>query len=260
MSSGSSSQTGTDGSDNLNGGSGDDSLSGGAGNDFLNGGSGADILNGGSGSDTLNGGSGNDTLVYNVAENSGSVTNRDVYTGGSGKDTVQIEFTLNDWLDPANYTQVQNYLAHLAKYVNAKTGELSNGSASDFTFTFGSSSLTVQMIEQLKVYVDGFGVIDLAGNDKPLIFSQPANATLAETDSALSGSGTVVFADVDIGDTPEASSAFAGASGRVLTPQQCQEAVHAFSVTPAAGACEGRAGLGRVADVHVGEHDGPAPG
>ena len=76
--------------------------------------SGSSTQTGTGASDTLNGGSGNDTLVYNVAENSAPAS-RDVYTGGSGKDTVQIEFTLDQWLDSANYTQVQNYLAHLAK-------------------------------------------------------------------------------------------------------------------------------------------------
>jgi len=145
---------GTSGNENLNGGSGDDVIHGGAGNDKISGGSGDDTLNGGSGSDTLNGGSGDDTLIYNLSENSAAGT-KDVYTGGSGKDTVLIEFTLAQWLDAGNQAQIANYLQHLAKYTNAKTGEVSNGSASDFTFTFGGSTLTVQMIEKLAVTVDG---------------------------------------------------------------------------------------------------------
>ena len=146
--------TGTAGSDTINSGNGDDSVSGGAGNDSVNGGAGNDRLDGGSGSDQLNGGSGNDTLVYNVSENIAAGT-KDVYTGGAGVDTLELQLTRAQWLESATQTQIAAYLAHLAAVTNARTGEVSNGSASDFVFRFGSSTLTVQMTEVLRVLVDG---------------------------------------------------------------------------------------------------------
>ena len=146
--------TGTAGSDTINSGNGDDTVSGGAGSDSLNGGAGSDTLDGGSGSDQLNGGSGSDTLIYNVSENIAAGT-KDVYTGGAGVDTLQLQFTRAQWLESATQTQIAAYLAHLAAVTNAKTGEVSNGSASDFVFRFGSSTLTVQMTETLAVLVDG---------------------------------------------------------------------------------------------------------
>ncbi|MDP9971727.1 VCBS repeat-containing protein [Variovorax paradoxus] len=149
--------TGTAGSDTINSGNGDDSVSGGAGNDSLNGGAGDDTLDGGSGSDQLNGGSGADTLIYNVSENTAAGT-RDVYTGGAGVDTLQLQFTRAQWLEASTQTQIAAYLTHLAAVTNARTGEVSNGSASDFVFSFGSSTLTVQMTEVLRVLVDGIEV------------------------------------------------------------------------------------------------------
>lgn len=146
--------TGTADSDIINSGNGDDAVSGGAGSDSLNGGAGSDTLDGGSGSDQLNGGSGSDTLIYNVSENIAAGT-KDVYTGGAGVDTLQLQFTRAQWLESTTQTQISAYLAHLDAVTNAKTGEVSNGSASDFVFRFGSSTLTVQMTETLAILVDG---------------------------------------------------------------------------------------------------------
>ena len=159
---------------NLNGGAGSDTLSGGGGSDLLNGGSGNDILDGGSGSDTLNGDSGNDILIYKLAENAGA---GDLYTGGSGIDTVRLMLTNAEWLNDAVQVQLARYFAHLATVQTNNQGEVSNGSSRDFTFNFGSSTtLTVQMMEKLQVYVDGVVVIDL---DKPII---------DVTDSTVAGS------------------------------------------------------------------------
>jgi Ca2+-binding RTX toxin-like protein len=153
---------GGDGNDKISGGAGNDTLIGGSGNDTLDGGSGDDILDGGSGSDTLNGGSGDDVLIYEVSDTGAT---KDVYTGGSGVDAVVIEFTSSQWAQYHN--QVQAYLTHLAKYTNVKTGEVSNGTASDFTFKFGASTLTVQMMEKIQVVIDGQS-IDL---DKPTLLN-----------------------------------------------------------------------------------------
>src|SRR5688572_5330495 len=155
--------TGTSGSDTLNGGAGADTLSGGAGADTLNGGSGNDILDGGSGSDTLKGDSGDDLFIYRLAENIGS---SDVYTGGSGIDVVRVMLTSAEWLSDSVQYQIARYYEHLATVQRNTQGEVSNGSARDFTFTFGSSTLTVQMMERLEIYVDGTQVTDL---DAPVI-------------------------------------------------------------------------------------------
>jgi VCBS repeat-containing protein len=153
-SNGSDSLTGTVGNDTINSGNGDDSIDGGSGNDSLNGGAGSDTLDGGSGSDQLNGGSGSDTLIYNVSANLAAGT-KDVYTGGSGVDTLELQLTRAQWLESSTQTQIAAYLAHLSAVANARTGEVSNGSASDFVFSFGSSTLTVQMTEVLRILVDG---------------------------------------------------------------------------------------------------------
>jgi VCBS repeat-containing protein len=144
--------TSTDGSDTLNGGSGADTIDGGAGNDRISGGSGSDTIDGGSGSDIVNGDSGNDTLIYNLSENlTGS---KDIYTGGSGIDTVLLELSQAQWTDAAVRTQLQNYVQFLSAVKLNTQGEVSNGSASDFTFTFANgTTLTVQMMEKLAISV-----------------------------------------------------------------------------------------------------------
>ncbi|WP_028101381.1 VCBS domain-containing protein, partial [Pseudoduganella violaceinigra] len=143
---------GTSGSDTINSGNGDDTVNGGAGSDSINGGAGNDILDGGSGSDQLNGGSGDDTLIYNVLENAAAGT-KDVYTGGAGIDTVVLQLSSAQWLDKSVRAELQRYVELLATVKTNPQGEVSNGSASDFMFTFGSSTLTVQMMEKLVVAV-----------------------------------------------------------------------------------------------------------
>ncbi|HEY0683213.1 MAG TPA: VCBS domain-containing protein, partial [Steroidobacter sp.] len=196
--------TGTSGADTLSGGAGDDTLSGGAGSDRLNGGSGTDILDGGSGSDTLNGDSGNDILVYRLAENAGS---GDLYTGGSGIDTVRLMLTNAEWLQDSVQVQLARYFEHLATVQRNGQGEISNGSARDFTFNFGTSTLTVQMMERLEIYVDGAAVTNL---DAPIV--DVLDSTIARTvtedgndDSSPTtveiGSGSIKFFDLDVADT-----------------------------------------------------------
>ena len=201
---------GTSGNDTLNGGSGADTIDGGAGNDKISGGSGSDILNGGSGSDIVNGDSGNDTLIYNISENSTPRT-VDVYTGGSGVDTLVIQMTLTEWAIAAYRSQLYDFMAKLVAVTNAKTGEVSNGSASDFTFTFGDSKLTVQMTEKLEVYVGAVKVIDstdktasppsapdlMAASDSGA--SQTDNLTNDATPT-FSGTGAEPFATVKLYD------------------------------------------------------------
>ncbi|WP_426164711.1 VCBS domain-containing protein [Pseudoduganella sp. R-34] len=143
---------GTCGNDTINSGNGDDCVDGGTGNDSLNGGAGNDTLDGGSGSDQVNGGVGNDTLIYNVVENMASGS-RDVYTGGAGVDIVKLQLSQAQWCDCDVRKELENYIQFLATVKINAQGEVSNGAASDFIFHFGSSTLTVQMMEKLVVEV-----------------------------------------------------------------------------------------------------------
>ncbi|MES2786751.1 MAG: Ig-like domain-containing protein [Pseudomonadota bacterium] len=108
-------------------------------------------------------------MIYNITQNSSA--NIDVYTGGSGLDTLLIQFTLQQWLIASNQSQIAAYLQHLAAWKKSN-GEVSSGIASDFTFTFGTSTLKVQMMGQLMVTVDG-------------VYQDPADvACLAVNDTA----------------------------------------------------------------------------
>ena len=202
--------TGTTGNDNLNGGSGADIIDGGAGNDKISGGSGSDILDGGSGSDTVNGDSGNDTLIYNLTENLNGA--KDIYTGGSGIDTVLLELTQAEWIDPAVRAELQRYVTFLATVKMNTQGEVSNGSASDFVFSFGSSgtTLTVQMMEKLAVSVFN----PSTGNYDPVNFHQTVltavtQQTVVEAANAAAQdlllTGTLSFIDLDVGQVLGAS-------------------------------------------------------
>ncbi|MGH8858617.1 MAG: cadherin-like domain-containing protein, partial [Polaromonas sp.] len=182
----------TDGNDHLNGGSGADTIDGGGGNDVINSGAGSDIIDGGSGSDRLNGGSGSDTLIYNLFENAGAT---DMYMGGSGIDAVRIVLTATEWGSSIVQQEIRKYLQHLATVkTNGNTGEVSNGTASDFTFDFGNNTrLTVSMMERLVVVVDGETIDPYA----PFITSY-AEVTIAENTTAVT---TVTAFDIDAGST-----------------------------------------------------------
>ena len=125
--------------------SGTNTITGTAGNNTITGGAGSDILDGGAGSDRLNGGSGSDTLIYTLKENTGAT---DLYSGGSGIDTVQLNLTMDEWRSSVVQTQIHSYVDFLSTVkTNVNTGEVSNGTASDFTFNFGGSTyITVSMM------------------------------------------------------------------------------------------------------------------
>ncbi len=204
------------GNDHLSGGSGNDVLLGGSGDDRLNGGSGTDTLNGGSGNDILNGDSGNDTLIYTLGENSGA---SDIYTGGSGIDTVRLQLTSAEWGRADVQAQIAQYIQHLSTVkANKNSGEVSNGSASDFTFVFdGGTRLTVQMMERLDVWVDGqpfdfHAPFVTAADDSGAVTEDAANPTLSD-------SGTIDFVDVDWSQSHSASVTSSGGNtlGGTLT-------------------------------------------
>ncbi len=135
----------------ITGTNGNDTIIGTDGSDIINSGNGDDIVNGGAGSDQINGGAGSDTLIYTVSENLGGF--KDVYTGGSGIDTVRIQLSYEQWSDPAVRWELERYVKFLSTVKMNSQGEVSNGSASDFIFNFGTSTLTVQMMEKLAVWV-----------------------------------------------------------------------------------------------------------
>ncbi|WP_431478321.1 beta strand repeat-containing protein [Massilia eburnea] len=135
----------------ITGSNGSDTITGTSGSDIINSGNGDDVVNGGGGSDQVNGGAGNDTLIYNVSENLGG--SKDVYTGGAGVDTVRILLTFDQWTDSTVRLELEKYVKFLSTVKANPQGEVSNGSASDFVFTFGTSTLTVQMMEKLAVWV-----------------------------------------------------------------------------------------------------------
>jgi len=135
----------------ITGTNGSDSITGTSANDIINSGNGDDFVNGGAGSDQINGGAGDDTLIYCLAENVGGY--KDVYTGGSGIDTVRLLLTYKEWCNSEIRVELERYVKFLTTVKMNPQGEVSNGSASDFVFTFGTSTLTVQMMEKLAVWV-----------------------------------------------------------------------------------------------------------
>ncbi|HEY0587657.1 MAG TPA: VCBS domain-containing protein [Pseudoduganella sp.] len=135
----------------ITGSNGSDTLIGTIGSDIINSGNGDDIVNGSAGSDQVNGGAGSDTLIYTVSENLGGY--KDVYTGGSGIDTVRLQLSFEQWNDPTVRWELERYVKFLSTVRMNTQGEVSNGSASDFVFNFGTSTLTVQMMETLAVWV-----------------------------------------------------------------------------------------------------------
>lgn len=107
----------------------------------------------------------------------------------------------------------------MAVKTNPKTGEVSNGAASDFTFDFGSGTkLTVQMMERLEIAVDG---VVVTNQDQPVIKNGPQAAGVVEdgdsdasASTAQSASGSLTFFDLDLTDSHVVSVATpAGAYG-----------------------------------------------
>ena len=159
-------------------------LTGGTGSDKLLGTFGNEVLDGAGGNDTLNGFGGDDTLIYNLTANATRAT-KDMYIGGWGTDTLVLQFTQAQWLDPSTQTQLTAYRNQLKAMTNTRTGEVGNASVNDFVFTFGASSLTVQMVEMLKVVVDG---IDQGTG-------HPAPAAVADSAFALEDGPAI---DIDV--------------------------------------------------------------
>ncbi len=79
-------------------------------------------------------------------------------------------------------------------------------------------------------------IITITGtDDAPMINSAAVNQTIAETDAALTASGTVGFSDVDTGDTPSATvtAQTVTSGGITLTNAQIDTLKNAFTIDPA---------------------------
>jgi VCBS repeat-containing protein len=146
----------------------------------------------------------------------------------------------------SNGTQIAAYLAHLSAVTNAKTGEVSNGSASDFG-SFSVANAAVQHLREGQVLTQTYTVtikdnsgtgsdsvtqdvtVTITGtNDAPVLSTITAPAPGAELANASAQdlapiSGTLSVSDLDVGDT--LSTAIAGTptlvwSGGSLTAGQ----------------------------------------
>jgi len=149
--------------------------------------SGSDALSGTSDSDKLNAGAGDDTMTYNVTDNLGDT--RDVYTGGAGIDTVLLEMSYAQWM--TYQSEISRYITHLETVKRNMQDEVSNGSSSDFTFEFVSdtstSTLTVQMMEKLRV------VVDVKGDGQYVEQDLIDDEVDAEDDTATFDDGTITI-------------------------------------------------------------------
>lgn len=149
---------GDDGDNRLIGFDDEDDIQGGAGDDTLKGGRGDDTLDGGAGNDILKGGLGDDTLIFDLSENSES---QSVYNGGNGTDTVRVKLTADQ------FAALREELAALNNWM-LESAESRNSGGDSFETSFG---LTLRNIENMEVYVEGFGLVDPA-NTPPSVLGE----------------------------------------------------------------------------------------
>lgn len=161
----------------------DDTLEGGDGSDLLIGQKGDDILDGGAGDDKLLAGSGNDLLIYDVAQNSGSV---DDYSGGKDYDILQINVDAETADQLWFQTAMADYQAFLAD-PETQTNQKFDFSGYDPDGLL--MQLEVSMVEELVVEVEAppFNVIvGTNGNDNLV------GTAMADDISALDGNDRII--------------------------------------------------------------------
>ncbi|MBV8408026.1 MAG: VCBS domain-containing protein, partial [Alphaproteobacteria bacterium] len=209
------------GNDVIFGNSQNDVLFGGAGNNYIHGGQGNDILEGGGpGNNVVDGGQGDNLLIWRGSVDAGG---HDRYDGGGGKDTLELELTQAESSNAAVQSDIASFRTFLGSAQNATGAE----------FTFSSLGLTVSNFEQLVVAPDT--------NHTPTIISTSTTATgsLSElpnttgSSSLDSMSGSIAFADQDLGDrhfASESNPAFTW-SGGTLTAAETQALTQASSLT-----------------------------
>jgi hypothetical protein len=143
-----------EGNDKVEGRGGNDTLFGGKGDDEILGGDDDDVLDGGAGDDQVFGDRGDDILEYSVFDNrlpSGPFA-KDLYDGGRGYDTLNLRLTLDE------FEEFEDELVALERFIERNKDPNDWGSRSpSFTTDFG---LTVRNVEELQVFVEGFGKID----------------------------------------------------------------------------------------------------
>ncbi|MBT7759690.1 MAG: tandem-95 repeat protein [Rhodospirillaceae bacterium] len=111
-----------------------------------------DYLDGGAGNDELFAGRGDDVAGYGAGENTGAT---DIYDGGSGIDQLQLNFSLQEWLDlnPGLQDDLDAYLDFLAATTDPTSGE-ADGTA----FQFNVFDLSASGFESVATFVDGVEV------------------------------------------------------------------------------------------------------
>ncbi|MBB5042376.1 VCBS domain-containing protein [Shinella fusca] len=187
------------GNDMLDGGSGDDELIGGAGNDTLYGGSGNDYFDGGAGSDRAYGSSGRDVFVHRVSENAGA---SDFYDGDSGNDTLVLQLTRAEWMTGAVQSDIARFLVNAVQ-------QPSFWFCLPNKFQFKAFNLTVESIENLKVFVDG---VELDPRDQAVKAVNDSYTVLEN--GSVSGQ---VLANDSVADLVKSVSLVSGPSAGSLT-------------------------------------------
>lgn len=219
--------TGDAGNDTLYGGDGNDGFFGGGSDDTLYGENGDDVMNGDAGNDTIYGGNGNDTLNGGAGDDvlyGGSGV--DILSGGAGNDTAVLE------LSSATLTSAMRSELSILKGWMADQLASAGSQAALAAQTSGSSlklpnlGITLNTIEQVKVYVDGhLTAIDDVINQAPT-----ANATASVTTAEDTPVGGHVVATDPEGD----ALAFTVAMGPAHGVLALDPTTGAYTYTPGA--------------------------
>lgn len=171
------------------GGLDNDTMDGGEGNDTLSGDGGNDTINGGMGNDRIFAGSGDDVITYVIGEGS------DTVYGEKGVDTLRLEMSSADL--PGVRDEILEFADWLANEVSNAGGEVGHGNliaGATYKFSFG---LSVNMVENLEIIVDGeTRTLQSLLNSPPVVDEVQELAALE--DEAISGS--IAATDPD-GDT-----------------------------------------------------------
>lgn len=208
------------GDDVLFGDGGNDTLLGGAGNDRISGGIGNDVIDGGTGNDILNGDAGDDTFIWRPGDGS------DTIVGGGGNDRLELQLTAGD-VTAALRADLAAYKIWAAAQL-ATAGTVTNLTAqtTGASFTFASLGLTITVLENLNVKIDGQTVaLDTLINTAPVAAAE-VQVTALE-DNAVHGA--VVAHDAD-GD----ALSFAVATGPSKGAITLDASTGAFIYTPSA--------------------------
>jgi Ca2+-binding RTX toxin-like protein len=212
------------GNDLLLGEAGDDNMFGDGGNDELHGGDGNDQLNGGTGDDVLNGGAGVNTLI-----------------GGGGIDTVVLELSQASLSDAVrgDLAMLKGWMADQAAAAGSTVAQ--SAQTVGASLTLSSLGLTVSLIENIKILLDGVETpIDSLLNQAPVASAAVDVAT--SEDAPLTASIVATDPDGDaltyvVGQGPQHGTLVldAASGGYTYTPNADYSGADAFAVEIADG-------------------------